>query len=397
MSNWTDPQQRLALTPVINAAGTMTALGASSTSPAVVEAISAILPRFVFIDELQARASAAIAGATGAEAGVVTGCAAAGVAVSIAATITGPDPGAIERLPDRGNRPGTVAIQAGHLVNYGAPLDQAVRVAGARVRAVGQATDAAVYQLESALDDEVCAGLYVVSHHCVQRGQIPLGDFVASCHARGVPVVVDAAAEQDLRRFHREGADLVVYSAQKFLAGPTAGVIAGRKDLVRSCHLQARGIGRLMKPGKEAIVGTIAALEAWERKDHAAAWQAEEERVNLWIRALGGGELRLDRIADPTGNPVTRLRVAPGPGLGCSAWDVARELATGRPAIAVRDDGIDRGFFELDPCNLTHEDARLVADRILDVTARAREGKVARESHAAWRRAALKSAQQWPD
>ncbi|MEQ8968321.1 MAG: hypothetical protein RID91_21055 [Azospirillaceae bacterium] len=382
------PEALRDLAPVINAAGTMTALGASAVPAGTVAVVAEILPRFVLIEELQARASAAIAAATGAEAGFVTGCAAAGVTVSVAATIAGTDPGAIERLPDPGGRPATVVMQTGHLVNYGAPVDQAVRAAGATVRPIGQVTEASVAQLRAGLDETVCAGLYVVSHHCVQRGQIPLDAFARACHAHGVPVIVDAASEYDLRGFLARGGDLVVYSAQKFLAGPTAGIIAGRAGLVAACAAQSRGLGRMMKPGKEAIAGTIAALDAWAARGHDAARAAEAARVAAWEAALADTGLGLARIPDPTGNPITRLRVTPGPAAGCAAWDFARELAAGRPVVVVRDDGIDRGYFELDPCNLDDAQAATVAERIRAVAERARRGEVARQEFVDWREGA---------
>ena len=49
---------------------------------------------------------------------------------------------------------------------------------------------------------------------------------------------------------------MALYSAHKFLGGPTAGIVAGRKDLVRAAFLQNHGIGRGMKVGKEGIVGS---------------------------------------------------------------------------------------------------------------------------------------------
>ena len=127
--------------------------------------------------------------------------------------------------------------------------------AGAQVVPVGQATDARPYQLAGGLTERSVAAVYVVSHHCVDYGQIALPAFVEICHERGVPVIVDAASEYDLRGFLAAGADLVVYSAHKFLGGPTAGLVAGRKELVRAAYLQNHGIGRGMKVGKEEIIG----------------------------------------------------------------------------------------------------------------------------------------------
>jgi D-glucosaminate-6-phosphate ammonia-lyase len=77
------------------------------------------------------------------------------------------------------------------------------------------------------------------------------------------------------------GADIVIYSAHKFLGGPTAGIVAGRKDLVRATFLQNIGIGRGMKVGKEGIVGTIAALAAWHKRDHDAIRRLERSHLDL--------------------------------------------------------------------------------------------------------------------
>ncbi len=38
---------------------------------------------------------------------------------------------------------------------------------------------------------------------------------------------------------------------------------------MRHAFLQNMGIGRGMKVGKESIFGVMAALEAWENRDHA--------------------------------------------------------------------------------------------------------------------------------
>jgi D-glucosaminate-6-phosphate ammonia-lyase len=48
-----DIRSRFGLRPVINASGTMTSLGASSVSAAVIDAVAQVLPHFVEIDDLQ--------------------------------------------------------------------------------------------------------------------------------------------------------------------------------------------------------------------------------------------------------------------------------------------------------------------------------------------------------
>ena len=283
-----DIRARLGVRPVINVSGTMTFLGASIVVPEAVQAVSAILSQFVEIDDLQRKASAVIARLCVAEAGFVTASCAAAISLGVAGAMTGNDLAAIERLPDANGLSDEVVILAGHMVSYGAPVEQGIRLAGAKVVPVGQATSARAYQLDGAINARTAAAVYVVSHHVAQYGMIPLVEFAAVAHAKGVPVIVDAASEYDLRGFLAAGADLALYSSHKFLGGPTGGIVAGRKDLVRAAYLQNGGIGRGMKVGKEGIAGTIAALQAWERRDHAAVRAAETR-----------GVVRLD--ADPEG------------------------------------------------------------------------------------------------
>jgi L-seryl-tRNA(Ser) seleniumtransferase len=400
MSEIDDPRPALGLRRVINAAGTMTALGASSAVPEAVEAAARMLPWFVEIDDLQRRASRAIAAATGAEAGFVTASASAGVTLGVAAAMTGPHIERIRRLPDTAGMQNRVAIQRGHLVDYGAPLDQAIRLAGARVVPVGGAAGATKDELVAALDERTAAAVYVVSHHVGAYASIPLAAFVAVCAERNLPVIVDAASEQYLTGFVAAGADLVVYSAHKFLGGLTAGIVAGRKALVRAALLQNLGIGRGMKVGKEGIVGAIAALEAWSRRDHAAHRRQEEARVLLWMARLSGiPGLRVEPSPDPTGNPITRLRVFVEPDSGTSAWDLADALAAGERPVMVRDDDIEHGFFELDPCNLREWEAEVVAERLVSELTRSRLQAPggARTTFVEWSSRRTAALLAWPD
>jgi D-glucosaminate-6-phosphate ammonia-lyase len=248
--NTPDIRARLGLRPIVNAAGTMTYLGASIVVPEAVEAVTEILSQFVEIDDLQRKANTVIARLCATEAGFVTASCAAAITLSVAGAMTGDDLAAIERLPDARGLKDEVAILAGHMVSYGAPIEQAIRLAGAKVLPVGQATSAHTYQLEGAITPRTAAVVYVVSHHVVQNGMIALAAFAALAHAKGVPVIVDAASEYDLRGVLGAGADLALYSSHKFLGGPTGGIVAGRKHLVRAAYLQNGGIGRGMKVGQ---------------------------------------------------------------------------------------------------------------------------------------------------
>ncbi len=393
-------RERLGLRPIINVSGTMTALGASIAVPEAVRAAAEILPEFVEINDLQRKASAVIARLTGAEAGFVTASASSGITLAVAACMTGADLGRIEQLPDTAGMKDEVVIQLGHMVGYGAPVEQAIRLAGAKVVPVGQSTEVRDYQLAHRLTERTAAALYVVSHHTVQHGQLPLDRFARICHDRGVVVLADLASEYDLRGFLAAGADVAIYSAHKFLGGPTAGIVAGSKALVRAAFLQNLGIGRGMKVGKEGIAGAMAALEAWEKRDHPAVRERETEHLRLWMARLSGmAGVTAILVPDPTNNPLDRLKlVLASEQAGLTAWELADALAAGNPPVIVRDHEVEHGFFYLDPCNLHPGEAEVVTDRIAAELEKARRNPPAPRYSAAERKARrFEQLLAWPD
>jgi L-seryl-tRNA(Ser) seleniumtransferase len=356
------------LSRIINVSGTMTALGGSMAAPEVAQATADTMTRFAKIHELQAKASHVIAELTGAEAGCLTASASAGISLAVAGCMTGIDPARVEALPNETGPRSGVAVQLGHLCGYGAPVSLAVELTGAHVRPVGQSTLAMDHQLAHVLDEGAAAALYVVSHHVVAYGQIPFERFAEIAHEKGVPVIVGAASEYDLRGFIEKGADVVVYSAHKFMGGPTAGIIAGRRDLVRAAYLQNIGIGRGMKVGKESIAGATAAMTLWMNRDHEAIRAHEAEALELWREAFAPlPGIMPHRVLDPTGNPLERLQVEVDPDkAGISAAIIARRLGQRDPAIIVRDHEIELGYFQLDPCNLAPNQASFVAEAVVE-------------------------------
>ena len=377
-----DSFARWNLTPIVNASGTMTGIGASRVPDDVRATVDRILASFVDMDELQSRAGAIIARVTGAEAGCVASCSAAAMTQTIAACLTGANLAKIEALPTvTGER--RVLLPMGHTVNYGAPVDQAIRLAGAELVPVGTAAACETWHLANALAEGAAAAMYVVSHHTVRENELPMDVFIDLCRERDVPVIVDMASEYDLTGPITLGASAAIYSGHKFLSGVTSGIVAGTSDLIRATYLQHRGIGRTMKAGKESVVGAMAALEIWEKRDHGSARRAEEARVALWMRELADiPGLSVAPHADWTGNPITRVRIAITPqSAGFHAWHLANRLAARTPRILVRDDLIDRQEIYLDPCNLTDEEAAVVAAAIREEAERIRaRGDGCRES-----------------
>ncbi len=334
-----DIRTKLGLRPVINVSGTMTGLGASIVVPEAIAAMTAILPQFVEINDLQRKASAVIARLTGGEAGFVTASCSSGISLAVAGTITGNDLLAVEKLPEVSTEKNEVLVQMGHVVSYGAPVDQAIRLAGGKPVLIGQATTTHRYHMENAITEKTAAAVYVVSHHVVNYGLLHLTEFVEIAHAKGIPVIVDAASEYDLKLFLAQGADIALYSGHKFLGGPTSGIVAGKKELVRNAFLQNMGIGRGMKVGKESIYGVMAALQAWETRDHDGIRERETGYLNLWKKTLDGRPGVTALIEpDPTNNPLDRLRVivsAPEPISRHGIWQLRCARAARRSSCGI--------------------------------------------------------------
>jgi D-glucosaminate-6-phosphate ammonia-lyase len=75
----------------------------------------------------------------------------------------------------------------------------------------------------------------------------------------------------------QRGATVVAYSGGKAICGPQcAGLLLGRKDILLSAWQASaphHGPGRDNKVGREEILGMLAAVEAWVKRDHEAEWK----------------------------------------------------------------------------------------------------------------------------
>ena len=335
---------------IVNALGTSTIVGANVAPPEVIAAVAEALATNCEIDELQRAACRAIALATGAEAGCVTSSASSGIAIATAACMTGADLSKISQLPDSQGLANEVLLQQAHDVNFGAPISQMVRLSGARVECLGTANHCDAFHLRGALSPRTAAILYVVNG-AVSSGAdlVPLDQCVAIAGAAGVPVIVDAAAEIDVRPFLNSGASIVISSGHKAMGAPTSGLLCGRKELIRACYLQNWGIGRAMKVGKEGIAGLIAAVERWYSRDP----NAETGRYAA-ITALFAAKLEVQHTDAPhrIRIPVTR-----------EARHIANLLREGDPAIWLND--ATGRTLTLDLRNLSLADAARAVERIL--------------------------------
>jgi L-seryl-tRNA(Ser) seleniumtransferase len=397
-----DLYARFGVRRIINAAGPVTRLGGNRLAPEVTAAMAEAARSHVQIDELQARASVLLAQATGAEAGLVTSGAAAGLLLGTAACLAGLDLRKIDDLPFVHDGRNEVVVQRGHRNAY----DHAIRAAGARFVEVGYLGSPGAgchypWQIETAITEQTVAVAWPVMD---TPGTVSLAEAVEVAHRHNLPVIVDAAASlpprANLRRFIAEGADLVAYSGGKAIGGPQAsGILVGRADLIESARLQMldmdvypaiwrsgrpllesgklagpphHGIGRQCKVGKEQAVGLLVALERYLAHDEEAELTAQSARVYRLAEALDDTRgLRTALVRPPGGVPKIEIWLDQEL-LGMSAYDVIEALETGEPPIFVSQGLAPRNGLLVNPLTLEDGEERIIADRLLSVL---REGR----------------------
>lgn len=360
--------EKYGLRRVINAYDKATHLGGARVLPEIAEVVSESLGQCFHLNELQDAAGRAIAKATGAEWGCVTACAAAGITLGVAAAMTGSDMGKVAQLPDTMGMPSRVILQKGHAISFGAPVTQMIRLSGAEVVEVGMANGCRPWHIEHELaKGSVAAIAAVESYHTSRYGGVPIPELVKIAHRAGVLLILDAATQElRLRELVAMGPDLIGCSAHKYLGSTTAGVVAGRKDLVQAVLLQNQGIGRGMKVGKEGIFGVLAAFDATMWRD-AEAWTAEENRkVQRVIDALADlPGVKASADPDPNGCPFLRVRIVLSPDAASITPDALKKaLADGDPSIIVRSYPFDPDAVYINTTEMTDEEVDTLCKRI---------------------------------
>ncbi len=360
--------ERLNVPTVINASGMMTHLGGASVAPDVAQAMAQAGQAHVDLGVLKRRAGDVIAAWAGAEAGWVTSGASAGIAIMTAACVAGTDPARVAALPDAVWEPRSILLQTGHDVNFGAPVEQMIRIGGGRPVRIGWANACTPELLRASIDARTAAILFVQSHHAVQKEMVGLDQVIAIAHAVHCAVLVDAAAEEDLTRYVAMGADLVTYSGGKAFGGPTSGIIVGRSPRIDACRAQEAGIARPMKVGKEAIIGLLTALERYVQRDDAARETEQRQICDALLAGLKDlPHTKVQLAADEAGRAITRVALSPSSDvLGFDAVTLMRDLGTGSPQIFVRGHLASTGTILLDPRPLRPSDVPVVVRAILN-------------------------------
>ena len=361
----------LGVRKIINGYATLTSLGGSLMPPEVLDAMTEAARHFVNLDELQDKAGRRIADWTHNEAAYISCGAAAGLALSTAACITGLDPEKRARLPFTEGMKNEVIV---HLCG-GEEYNFTIRQAGGRVVPVGTPDHATTADLEAAIKPQTAA-LLVYYKEGGMQGQVPLETQIEIARRHAVPMIVDAAAQlppvENLWRFTQMGADLVVFSGGKGLCGPqSSGLILGKRELIEACAFNASPrtyIGRPMKVGKEEIAGLLAAVRRYLDLDHDQLIRTYEEQVGYILAAVAGeAHIRAVRsFPSEAGQPMPRAELfLDEPRLGISRDQILQQLYAGTPAISLAPAGKD-GLY-INPQTLRPGEEKIVVDRIKQI------------------------------
>jgi L-seryl-tRNA(Ser) seleniumtransferase len=314
----------------------------------------------------------------------VTAGAAAGLTLSAAACLAGLNVGVMDRLPDTSGLHNEIVVSREQRNGY----DHALRAAGARLVEVGMNERVAgagvrrteAWEFEAAINDCTVAVAYFASPDSAP----PVDEVAAVCRRRGVPLIVDAAAQlppaANLRRFVDAGADLVTFSGGKGLRGPqSTGIVAGRRDLIMSIALQhldldehwstwnppqnlidrsklngfpRHGLGRGFKVAREEIVALLVALRCFLNGDY----RADITRFCQYLQSVGDGlrdvkgvEATIVGGVDEDRFPVLELALDQ---TRMNAFDIDQKLKTGSPPVYVNEARLHQGVLVVNPLAL---------------------------------------------
>jgi D-glucosaminate-6-phosphate ammonia-lyase len=353
--------RQLGVEPIINGSSTLTILGGSLMPAEVLDAMREAADSFVDLTELQRNVGSQIAELTHNEAAFVSSGASAGLVLASIVCMLRNDPTGIwTQGQDAAGLPREFLIQALHRN----PYDPALELAGGRLREFGTREGTTAAQLESAITDQTAAVVFApnwpianwpvgADHFHLAERALPLERVAEIAHARGIPVVVDAASQlpprDNLWKLTAAGADMAVFSGGKSLHGPaSSGLILGKRAFIDRCAANSaplHRVGRPFKVGKEEMVGLLYAVRRYMTQDLDADLERCEnivEHLIEWGNARDDVVVIRDPIG-PDGHPIPRAHVTLRADLVPVRDEILRRLRSGRPRIelsASRSDGL---------------------------------------------------------
>ena len=272
-----ESELRPSLKPVINASGVIlhTNLGRAPLSLEVIEEFRRVATEYSNLEydvaagargKRDVHCARLLRRLTGAEAVIVVNNCAAAVLVTLAALARG----------------GEVIVSRGELIEIGDGfrIPEIMEQSGAVLREVGTTNRTRIADYQNAINEKTRVLLRVHPSNFTVSGfteKPEVAELIALGEQRGLPVVEDLGSgclvdlsgvgvmEPTVRESVAAGFSLVLYSGDKLLGGPQAGIIAGRKELV--AKVRRHPLFRALRVDKLTIAALQVTLRAYLRAD----------------------------------------------------------------------------------------------------------------------------------
>ena len=262
-----------------------------------------------------------------------------------------------------------VIISRGELIEIGAGfrLPELIESTATRLREVGATNRTHVADYERALGENTGAILKVHPSNFLISGFTSSVSVAALRRLTDLPLIVDIGSgllapdevlpeEPSASEALRDGADVVLFSGDKLLGGPQAGVLVGKKEAIAACkkHPLARAV-RIDKLRLNALEASLAApSNAVQNALHIDA-QRHRERTEKVAAAVGGVVVEHAGRVGGGGAPEVPL---PGWAVALPE-ELARPLRLGEPPVVAR---VNQGRCLVDVrCVPESQDAELIA------------------------------------
>jgi len=351
---------------VINASGKMTILGVSRVSDIVAAAQKEAGQSFFEMSDLTEKLGYHIAKLLGTENATIVSSASAGIALSVCAIIGQGSMYHVYHPYTTNIKKREIILPKGHNVNFGTGVEIMVNLGGGKVIEAGWANECSLEQVEMEINENTAALLYIKSHHSVQKSMLTVSQMAEVANKHNLPLIVDAAAEEDLTKYYNDGADLVIYSGAKAIEAPSSGMVIGKDKYIKWIQLQGKGIGRSMKIGKENMIGLVVALEEYLANGPESKESQESRLLPFIIKLSAIPGIEANEVKDDAGREIYRASVKIT-FHNIYGKDVVKQLESGDPAIYTRNYQANNGIIEFDIRSVNEDEMDIIVKRMLEI------------------------------
>ena len=288
-SEWGAIYKDLGLEPIINATGSVTALGGSIVAEEVREAMDMSNDVYIPMTELEKKVGDEIAKILDVPAAYITSGAGSALTLAAAAFMAGKDDEKIQQLPNTKGMPNKILIQKRQRYWY----DRCMEFSGGTLVEIGSEKGTSKEELINAIDSETaCVHYPVYEQNEVDDSILSLEEVIEITHSKNKPVSVDAAGQiyplENFGKYVKMGADFQCIAAKYMGAPHSTGIAIGTEEVIDSIARHSsvgyesrriRGIGRPHKIDRQEIIGVYTAVKRWMSLNHEERLSFEETKT----------------------------------------------------------------------------------------------------------------------